>query len=792
MRTLHALDTTTSPGAGWTLLRRLAMFGFALVLAACGGSADAPPPPESAGPTQTAPSITQQPADASVVAPATATFTAASTGTPAPTVQWEQSTDAGTTWTAIAGATSASFTTPATVLADSGTLFRAVFSNAAGSATSNAARLTVTTSGSGQTGLSLLAGDIGGGGSIDGTGSASRFSKTDGLVVDPAGNIFVADTANHTIRKITSAGVVTTVAGTAGLRGNADGTGAAARFSDPMSIAIDSQGNLFVADFSNSLIRKITPAGVVTTFAGGGSGPGVDGTGTAALFSGPLGIAIDAADNLYVADEFNQSIRKITPAAVVSTFAGQNGVSGDNDGTGTGARFNIPTSVAVDSAGNVYVGEGSAVVRKISPAGVVVTLAGSAAASGGSTDGTGAAARFSYPRGLAVDAAGNVYVADANNGLIRKITPAGVVTTLAGTLGAFTSIDGTGSAATFDLPSGIAVDAAGTIYVAEENGFVVRKVTSAGVVTTIAGDASHFGNVDASGAAARFNFGGNFGGQATTAVDASGNVFLTDFENFSVRKITPAGVVSTFLANTGGPQGLAIDAAGNVYLGTGQTVFKITPGGVSSLLAGSSQGSADGTGAAAQFGDIAALALDAAGNLYATDSLNDTIRKITPAGVVTTIAGTAGTAGSADGTGAAATFSTPSGIAIDTAGNLYVTDAENGTIRKVTPAGVVTTIAGTAGVTGNADGTGAAASFNFPFSIAVDSTGNLYVAELQSGTIRKITPAGVVTTVVGVAGQIGVRLGSDARLARASGLSLSGDRKLILVSANAVLVDDLP
>jgi streptogramin lyase len=160
--------------------------------------------------------------------------------------------------------------------------------------------------------------------------------------------------------------------------------------------------------------------------------------------------------------------------------------------------------------------------------------------------------------------------------------------------------------------------------------------------------------------------------------------------------------------------------------------------------------------------------------------------------VVTTIAGTSGTAGSADGTGAAASFSTPSGIDVDSAGNLYVTDAGNNTIRKVTPAGVVTTLAGTAGVTGNADGTGAAASFAFPFSVAVDSTGILYVADLVSGTIRKITPAGVVTTVVGVAGELGVRLGPDARLARASGLSLSGDRKLVLVSANAVLVYDLP
>lgn len=793
MRTLHAFDHSTSSRAGAAMLRRIAVAAIALALAACGGSADAPPPPENGGPTRTAPSITQQPADASVVMPATATFTASAIGTPTPTVQWEKSGNAGSTWAPIAGATSPSFTTSATALVDNGTLYRAVFTNAAGSATSQAARLTVTTAPS--VGLSLLAGDIGGPGGIDGTGASARFEKIDGLVVDPAGNVFVADTSNHVIRKVTPAGVVTTVAGLAGIRGSADGIGSAASFSDPMSIAIDTSGNLFVADYGNSVIRKITPAGVVTTFAGaaGNAGPGLDGAGASARFSGPLGIAIDASNNLFVTDEFNQTVRKITPAGVVSTFAGQTGVMGDNDGTGAGARFNIPTSIAVDVAGNVYVGEGSQVVRKISPAGVVVTLAG-AAGNSGSTDGTGAAARFSYPRGLAVDAAGNVYVADANNCVIRKISPAGVVSTLAGAQAAFSSIDGTGMAATFNLPSGIAIDAAGTLYVGEENGFVVRKVTLAGVVSTLAGDPSHFGLVDATGAAARFNFGGNFGGQATTAVDASGNVFVTDFQNAAVRKITPTGVVSTFLPATGGPQGLAIDASGNVYVGSQQTVLKVTPAGVASILAGSlgGQGSADGTGAAARFGDIAALALDTAGNLYVTDSINDTIRKITPAGVVTTIAGTAGTAGSADGIGSAATFSTPSGIAVDTAGNVYVTDAENSTIRKITPAGVVSTLAGTAGVKGSADGSGAAASFLFPFSIAVDSMGNLYVAELVNDDIRKITPAGVVTTVVGVAGQVGVRLGSDSRLAGASGLSLSGDHRLILVSANAVLVYDLP
>jgi sugar lactone lactonase YvrE len=709
-----------------------------------------------------------------------------------PTVQWQSSSDSGDSWSAIAGATSASFTTAALTLADSGTLYRAVFTNAAGNATSNSAKLTVTTST--PSGLALLAGDIGGPGTIDGTGIAARFGKIDGLVVDPSGNIFVADTSNHAIRKITPAGVVTTLAGMGGVRGSADGTGSAARFSDPMSITIDSAGNLYVADFSNSLIRKVTPAGVVTTFAGttGLGGPAIDGPGATARFEGPLGIAIDASGNLYVADEFNESIRKITPAGVVSTFAGQTGVAGDNDGTGTGAHFNAPNSVAVDAAGNVYVGEGSHVVRKISPAGVVVTLAGSTTA-GGSADGTGAAASFNYPRGLAVDAAGNVYVADANNCEIRKITPAGVVTTLVGALSAFNTIDGTGTTAAFNLPSGIAVDASGNLYVGEESGFVVRKVTAAGVVSTVAGAPSRLGSTDGTGTAARFDFGGTFGGQASTAVDASGNVLLTDFANGELRKITPAGVVTTVDPEISGPQGLAIDASGNVYIGTGQTIVKMTPANAVSGFTGSgSQGSDDGPPSTATFGDIAALAVDTGGNLYVADSLNDTIRKVTPAGFVSTLAGTPGVAGGADGSGAAATFSSPSGVAVDASGNIYVADSQNNTIRRITPGGVVSTLAGTAGVTGNADGTGAAASFDFPFSIVVDSQGNLYVAELSNNDVRKVSPAGVVSTLVGAAGDVGVQVGPDARLSRPSGLSLSGDHRLILVSANAVLAYTLP
>ena len=409
-----------------------------------------------------APSIVMQPTDVSAVAGSTATFTAAAGGVPTPTVQWQQSTDAGVTWANITAATSASYTTPATVLADSGKRFRAVFTNGLGSVNSNGAMLTVTAA-----------------------PPVAALDSPQGVAIDAAGNLYVADTFNHTIRKITPAGVASTLAGLDGAAGYADGSGNAARFDTPRGIAVDSAGNVYVGDTFNSRIRKITPAGVVSTLAGGGpSGGSGDGTGSGARIDSPQGLALDGAGNLYVADFVVATIRKVSPAGVVTTLAGLAGSPGSTDGTGSVARFRFPASVALDSAGNVYVADFSnATIRKITPAGDVSTLAGLARAFG-SVDGTGSTARFAGPKGVAVDSSDNVYVADIDNHNIRKITPAGVVSTFAGLAGSPGSSDGTGSAARFNEPIGLAFDAAGTLYVADSKNNAIRKVTPAGVVTT--------------------------------------------------------------------------------------------------------------------------------------------------------------------------------------------------------------------------------------------------------------------------------------------------------------------
>ena len=305
--------------------------------------------------------------------------------------------------------------------------------------------------------------------------------------MDSAGNIYVADAGNDTIRKITPAGVVSTLAGSPGQAGSADGTGSAARFNSPEGVAVDSAGNVYVADTGNDTIRMITPAGVVTTLAGTpGKAGSNDGAGSAALFNSPEGVAVDSAGNIYVADTGNDTIRMMMPGSPYSTMTwGTAGKPGSADGPGIDALFNRPEGVAVDSAGNVYVADtGNDTIRKITASammvGMTTTLAGSPDQPG-SVDGTGSAALFDSPEGVVVDSAGNVYVADTGNDTIRMIMSGSMVMTLAGTAGQSGSVDGTGSAARFSGPEGVAVDSAGNVYVADTGNDTIRKLSTPSV-----------------------------------------------------------------------------------------------------------------------------------------------------------------------------------------------------------------------------------------------------------------------------------------------------------------------
>jgi len=646
-------------------------------------------------------------------------------------------------------------------------------------------------------------------GSLDGEGIAARFESPKGVAVDSAGCVYVADTLNHTIRKITPAGEVATLAGKARESGGADGPASVARFNQPEDVAVDNVGNVYVADSGNHTIRKITAEGVVTTLAGSARKWGSpDGKGSVARFGYPKGVAVDGAGNIYVADSGNHTIRKITARGVVTTLAGSPKESGNADGAGSSARFHHPTGLAVDGAGTVYVADVfnhsilTHTIRKITPAGEVTTLAGSATESG-SADGTGSAARFDSPEDVAVDNAGNVYVADTQNQAIRKITPGGAVTTWAGSPGNPGNADGLGGAARFNSPEGVAVDGAGNVYVADTLNHTIRKVTPGGEVATWAGSAGNAG-----GAALPF-------APAGMALDGAGNVYVADSGNHTIRKVTPGGVAATWAGSAGEsghadgagsaarfdrPEGVAVDGAGHVYVADSgnQTIRRVTPGGVVATLAGSpgKHGSSDGLGTEARFNNPRGVVVDGAGNVYVSDSLNHSIRKITPRGEVTTLAGRAREPGSADGPRSVARFGHPTGVAVDSGGNVYVADTYNHTIRKITPAGEVATLAGLGTSWGSADGAGRKARFFYPQGVAVDSMGNVYVADNSNHSIRKITPGGEVTTLVRWVGNVGAAQGgfpTGVAVDRAGNIYVSEtSNHSILVGRRTTVVDPAP
>lgn len=616
--------------------------------------------------------------------------------------------------------------------------------------------------------LSLFAGMPAGRGNMDGAAGGAVFGNPTDLVADGDGSVFITDSMSHTIRKLSSAGQVSTFAGLPGQSGYGDGSGLAVTFNNPSSIALDPAGNLVVADTGNNTIRMITPAGVVSTLAGKGGvlSGSTNGIGQKARFNAPYGLAVAGDGTIYVADSYNCTLRKIAPTPkdgggvdyVVTTLAGTAGLKGSADGTGSAARFLVPTGLAVDGDGNVYVADyGAHTIRKVTPAGVVTTLAG-LAGSAGTANGAGSVARFNQPYKLALDANGDLLVADHGNNAIRKVLADGTVSTYAGLPGTDSagSEDGNVSEARFRQPIALAV-AAGDVFVADSGNQVIRKIAAGTTVSTVAGSTSHSGNLDGAGFEARFL------APKAAVVDSTGVIYVSDSGNNCIRKITPEGLVSTFVGAGGNllePEGMALDALGNLYVAdTGNHVIKrVTSAGVVSTFAGTAglSGTTDGTGAAARFNEPTGLALDGGGNLYVADYGNHAIRLITSAGEVSTLAGKIGVAGGTNGVGTNSYFRHPRSLALDPSGNLYVADMDNNAIRKITPDKGVTTFAGTIGLADHKDDVNASAYFYLPCSIVRDGSGTLWVADLGNNAIRKVTTdaeTGHVTTPVGLAGR---------------------------------------
>jgi sugar lactone lactonase YvrE len=649
--------------------------------------------------------------------------------------------------------------------------------------------------------LKLLAGGLGGDGTIDGIGAGARFGYPTAIAADRAGNLFVADM--DTVRRIVIAtGEVTTLVGSPGQLGHADGIGAAARFDTPYGIAADGAGNLFVADTNNHTIRKVVLAtGEVTTVAGSpGEAGRADGTGAAARFNHPYGIATDRAGNLVVTDSSNNAIRKVvTATGEVTTLASP-------------ARFSFPTGVTVDRAGNlVVVDTYNHTIRKVAPATGETTTVSASPQRVPDSDGYLPEVHGDSSQAIACDDVGNLFVADPLTDAIWKVViTTGELTTLAGLPRQWGSTDGIGASARFESPNGIASDGAGNLFVADTGNRTIRKVEIAtGVVTTFAGSTRQSGSADGIGAAARFD------DPQGLARDGEGNLLVADPGNHTIRRIVIAtGEVTTLTVvpewakakdGTGtvvrfiGPGGIVSDGAGDLfvtdmYCATLLKVARAT--GEVTTIAGQPEqrGSRDGTGPAARFDHPVGIAGDGEGNLFVADNTSHTIRKIViTTGEVTTVAGMPGQQGTADGIGPAARFNRPEGIASDGAGNLFVADHASHTIRRVVLAlGEVTTLAGSPGSNGIADGVGPAARFDHPQGLATDGAGNLFVADTGNHTIRKIAVGTqTVTTVVGMPDRVGVALGPlPAALAAPSAVVVGAAGELYVSdqAENAILV----
>jgi sugar lactone lactonase YvrE len=754
--------------------------------------------------------IGTQPQSATVTAGQVASFsvTATSTTSSPLTYQWYRN------GAAISGATSASYAFTASS-ADNGAGFYVSVNDGSLAVQSSTATLTVTPA---QLQLSLVAGNIGGPGNLDGQGANARFSYPGATAVDGSGNVYVADTGSFTIRKLTAAGVVTTLAGAAGLAGHVDGSGSAARFGDPIALAASNSGTVYVVDASTTTtpgdIRKITPAGVVTTLTQATTPQNCqDGPLASASFSGLFGgIVLDSAGNIYVSDLSCNGIRKISTANVVSTVATLDGAAG--------------SGLAMDSSGNFYLSE-NYTIQKVVP-GVGSSLFAGSPGTMGCVDGAGAAAQFNGQLGLGMGSGNTLWVADGGANTVRSVSPAGVVTTVAGNTSCSSpstyvppgSTNGSGTAARFNNPIALSVDGAGNVYIADRQNDAIRKMTPTAQVSTLAGLAEQIGHDDGVGAAASFNFSnlgvtGTYVGQigpswgligGNLSVDAAGNTYITDYSYCDIRKVSPTGLTSTLVSssdlgyyacNAGGIflGATAVDASGKLYVSAAGAVNVYAPDGslsnAVSIAANSSGFMIAGQG----------MAVDSAGNVYIDIACS--VHKLAVGDTAfQPFAGSWGQCGSSDGSGTSARFAKNGGLAVDAAGNLYVAD---GNIRKVSPTGVVTTLATASAHTANL-GSGPYGSPDWSADIALDSSGNIYAAAASvrttaiptiipdlGSTISKITPTGTVTTLLGVPGQVGIVTGlSPATLSVTHGVAVAGHTLYITSGDTALLKATLP
>jgi uncharacterized protein (TIGR03437 family) len=624
-----------------------------------------------------------------------------------------------------------------------------------------------------------------------GPATAAQISVIQGIAVDRWGNLYLSDTGNHRVRMISTTGVITTLAGTgvAGFSGDG-GPATAAQLNLPYGLAADLAGYIYVADYGNDRVRRIGPDGVIVTVAGNGNqgSTGDGGAATGARLLGPRNVVMDAVGNLYFSEYNGHRVRKVTPGGIISTVAGTGvaGIGGDG-GSAVNAQLNFPAGLAVDRNNALYIADsGNRLVRKILSGGIISTYVG------------GSPTPLKNPVGVAVDMAGTLYVADISLPGVYSYTVAGVWTNPAGTAqlaapwdlavdlngflyiadgvhirkvvsgqmqtvagDGYVHVIGDGGLATNALlsqPSAIALNSAGSLYIADTGTQRVRQVLPTGVIQTLAGTgiAGYFSdNVAAS--AAMLNL------PAGVAVDAAGDVLIADTWNQRVRQVTADGLIHT-LVGTGAPgvgaegmapaqtplsepSGVCIDSGGTLFVVDtfNNRVLQAAPHALVVTAAGNGTPGDAGDGGPARLAELdkpSACARDSAGDLFIADTWSHLIRKVAPSGTISTVAGTGVLGFSGDeGPATAASIYAPRGVVVDDNGDIFIADTGNNRIRQVTPDGVIHTIAGqnAAGFAGDG-GPAASAQLNAPGGLVLDGAGDLYFADTGNNRVRRLVP----------------------------------------------------
>jgi uncharacterized protein (TIGR03437 family) len=612
-----------------------------------------------------------------------------------------------------------------------------------------------------------------GSGGDGGPATNAQLNYPTSLAVDAGGGLYIGDIGNYTVRKVSTTGVINTVAGRVFPGSTGDSGLATSAYMNPTGLAVDSAGDLYISDDFHLTVHKVSN-GLITIVAGNGtqgfSGDG--GPATDAQFYFPEGLAVDASGNLYIADPGNHRIRKVSNG-VITTIAGIGSEAGRGDGgPATSAQLVYPSGVAVDVAGNLYISDPiDPRIREVSN-GVIMTVVG-----GGATLGDGGpatSAQLSNVYGIALNASGNLYIADSGNNRIREVSN-GVITTLAGDgTCCFNGEGGPATGAALSTLYGVAADSAGNILISDlfiaagaQSG-LIHKVSN-GVITTVAGGGTGvFGCENGPAAEAQLN-------PVGVAVDSAGNLFIADTFNECIREVsngvitTIAGDESHGFGGDGGPAtnakmynpaGVAVDSAGNVYIAdTGNSRIRKVSKGVITTVVGTGTPGFSGDGGSATSAELDApfgIAVDAEDNLYIADAGNDRIRKVSN-GLITTVAGN-GFRGFLGDNGPAlnAGLYSPYGIAVDTAGNLYIADTLNSRVRKVQN-GTITTIAGNGSIGFSGDnGPATAAGLNGAYGVAVEPSGKVFIADSNNNRIRVLTPSGslIVTSVVNAASNL--------------------------------------